>query len=536
MAYVITQNCCKDASCVPVCPVDCIRPTGGAALAGAEMLYIDPEACIDCGACMEECPVGAIDYVDDLPPSQARFADINAAYFEQHQEGADGPWVEQQHSPVATGALRVAIVGAGPAACYAAADLIAVDGVEISMFERLPTPFGLIRAGVAPDHQATKAVVGLFDRALASTRAQCYFNVEVGQQISHDELLEHHHAVIYAVGASSGRTLDIPGADMTGSHAAADFVGWYNGHPDHADHQFDLGSSRAVILGNGNVALDMARVLLADRQQLAATDIADHALNAVAQSGIEEVVIIGRRGPRDAAFSVGEFLALAHLDGVDVAIDCAPSSLDPSDGDDMITKTKLQLCREYAETPNHPGNKTIVFRFHSTPLEVLGSGHAEGVRVSRDGVTDDLAAGLVLHSIGYSGRPIPNLPFDAATATVPNDGGRVVDDAGAPLPGVYVTGWIKRGPRGVIGSNRMCAAETVAALLADFNAGVLPDTPRPERTALDSLMAERGAEPVDWQGWKRIDRAERVRGERYTRPRNKFLAVKEMTDAAAERM
>lgn len=536
MAYVITQTCCKDASCVPVCPVDCIRPTGGAALAEAEMLYIDPQACIDCGACMEECPVGAIHYEDDLPASQVRFAEINAAYFETHQDDVDDPWAEQQHGPVAEGALRVAIVGSGPAACYAAAELIAVNGVEISVFERLPTPFGLIRAGVAPDHQATKAVVALFDRALASARAYCYFNIEVGQQISHDELLEHHHAVIYAVGASAGRTASIPGADKAGNHPAADFVGWYNGHPDHARHQFDLGSSRAVILGNGNVALDMARVLLADRQHLAATDIADHALIAIAQSGIEEVVIVGRRGPRDAAFSVGEFLALAQLDGVDVVIDCAPTLLEPVDDDAITTRIKLQLCREYAEIPQRPGNKTIVFRFHSIPLEVLGGGCAEGVRVSRDGVADDLAAGLILHSIGYSGRSIPSIPFDTATATVPNDGGRVVDNAGAPVPGVYVTGWIKRGPRGVIGSNRTCAAETVAALLADFDAGVLPDDSRPERSELDRLMVERGAETVDWRGWKRIDHAERVRGERDTRPRNKFVAVSELTDAAAERM
>ena len=534
MAYVITQNCCKDASCVPVCPVDCIRPTGGEALAAAEMLYIDPESCIDCGACMEECPVGAIHYADDLPASQARFADINAAYFEHDQHDTDGGWEEQRHGPVATGALRVAIIGAGPAACYAAAELIAVDGVEVTIFDRLPTPFGLIRAGVAPDHQETKGVVGLFKRTLASARTRCHFNVAVGEHISHEELLAHHHAVIYAVGASTGKSLAIPGADLPGSWPAANIVGWYNGHPDHSEHAFDLSSSRAVIIGNGNVALDVARMLLADQRYLAGTDIADHALEAMVRSGVEEVVVLGRRGPRDAAFSVGEFLALAHLDGVDVIIDSDSSELEPRDSDGVSTRTKLELCREYAQTTTRPGNKRIVFRFHSSPVEILGGDHVEAVRVTRDGVLDDVAAGLVLHSIGYSGNRVAQLPFDAATGTVLNDGGRVVDSAGAAMPGVYATGWIKRGPRGVIGSNRACAAETVAALFADFDNGAFSDAPLPDHDALDALIVERGAQPVDWQGWTRIDAAELDRGQLDARPRTKFTTIHELTAAAVQ--
>jgi ferredoxin/flavodoxin---NADP+ reductase len=303
VAFVITQNCCKDASCVPVCPVDCIRPLDDS----TDMLFIDPETCIDCGACMDECPVDAIYYDEDLPAEQLNFLQMNAEYFRQHPLEPAALMAPQKHAPVAPGALRVAIVGAGPAACYAAAELVEIDNVEVNVFERLPTPFGLIRYGVAPDHQNTKAIVRIFERMFAIDRATCYLNVEVGAQISHDELAAHHHAVIYAVGARDGRVLNIPGEDLAGVYRAADFVGWYNGQPDHRAHDIDLTATRAVVIGNGNVALDIARVLLKDPASLAATDIADHALNTLASSGIREVVIVARRGFRDAAFSAGEF-------------------------------------------------------------------------------------------------------------------------------------------------------------------------------------------------------------------------------------
>jgi ferredoxin--NADP+ reductase len=252
-----------------------------------------------------------------------------------------------KHAPVAPGALRVAIVGAGPAACYAAAELIEIDNVEVNVFERLPTPFGLIRYGVAPDHQNTKAIVRLFERMFASDRATCYLNVEVGAQISHQELAAHYHAVIYAVGARDGRMLNIPGEELAGVCRAADFVGWYNGQPDHQAYDIDLTGPRAVVIGNGNVALDIARVLLKPPASLAAADIADHALNTLMRSGIREVVIVARRGFRDAAFSVGEFLALGNLDGVDVVIEDEDLSVHPDDG--LEEKLKLEIAREYAE-------------------------------------------------------------------------------------------------------------------------------------------------------------------------------------------
>lgn len=517
MAYVITQNCCKDASCVPVCPVDCIRPVGASA---ADMLYIDPESCIDCGACFDECPVGAIHYEEDLPPGQERFKDINAAYFERHPLEPDTTAPPASRQGVTPGDLRIAVVGAGPAACYAAAELIAIDGVEVNLFERLPTPFGLIRAGVAPDHQHTKSVVGIFERIFTNPRFGCHLGVEIGSDLTHEDLLAHHHAVIYAVGAATSRDLGIPGEELPGSHPAADFVGWYNGHPDHADRTFDLGTERAVIIGNGNVALDVARVLLMDQQALGATDIAEHALEALRDNSIREVVILGRRGVADAAFSVGEFLALGQLDGVDVIID-GPLE-DPVDDTDLWAALKLEIAREYAQRPAIPGNKRIVFRFMSTPVEIAGDEKVHALRVS-DG---ELLTGLVLRSIGYRGAPVDGLPFDEATGVVPNVGGRV-DRA----PGSYVTGWIKRGPRGVIGTNRTCAEETVAELWRDHLDGVLR-RPVAEPNELRKLLADRGVQAIDWSGWRAIDAAERERGTESSRPRVKFIGIPEMRTAA----
>lgn len=524
MAYVITQNCCKDASCVPVCPVDCIRPAeGGLDSASAEMLYIDPESCIDCGACFEECPVGAIHYEEDLPGELQRFKDLNAAYFERHPLEPVTVPAAPSRAQVEAGSLRVAIVGSGPAACYAAAELIDVDGVEINLFERLPTPFGLIRAGVAPDHQHTKSVVDIFERAFTNPRFASHFNVEVGRTVNHDELLAHHHAVIYAVGAATSRRLGIDGEDLMGHHAAAEFVGWYNGHPDHAAHQFDLSGERAVIVGNGNVALDVARVLLMDRDALAATDIAQHTLDALADSAIREVVILARRGIEHAAFSAGEFQALGHLDGVDVIVD--PADLpDDDEHDDVETSFKLAIAREYAQRTSTPGNRRVVFRFGVAPAAIVGAERAEGLEIGSDRRgTEVIETSLILRSIGYRGLPVAGLPYDEDSGTVPSDLGRVV-------PGTYVTGWIKRGPRGVIGTNRLCAEQTVTQLWADFDAGLLRRDVE-DRESLDALLATRGAEPLGWSGWRAIDAAERDRGVRAARPRVKFVSVEEMLSA-----
>ncbi|NUP29464.1 MAG: FAD-dependent oxidoreductase [Nocardia sp.] len=554
MAYVITQRCCNDASCVSECPVDCIRPTPDQPeFATTEMLYIDPDTCIDCGACVDACPVEAIFSEDDLSASLARFRDINAAWFERHPlESNLDPISTPVRPPKELGTLRVAIVGAGPAAAYAADELLRRCDVQVEMFDRLPTPWGLVRAGVAPDHPGTKTVAGMFESAFRRDTLQYYLNVEVGKHITHEELLAHHHAVLYAVGASSDRRMGIPGEDLPGSHSATEFVAWYNGHPDYADRAFDLSGERAVIVGNGNVALDVARVLTVHPDELAKTDIADHALTALRSSNIREVVVLGRRGPLQAAYTSPEFLALAHLSGVDIMIDPAELELDPAsqallDHPDVEPSLKLKyaLAEEFAAKPPIDGNKRIVFKYLAAPTAVTGTDKVEGLEYARNELVEEdgilnarptsesgiLPASLVLRSIGYRGQPIPDLPFDDRRAVVPNEHGRVTGADGQPVTGVYVSGWIKRGPRGVIGSNRIDSEETVEGLIADFIAGKLV-APTADRDALRALVQERQPDLVDRVGWKSIDQAERGAGKDSGRPRVKFTTLADLLQAA----
>jgi ferredoxin--NADP+ reductase len=554
MAYVITQRCCNDASCVSECPVDCIRPTPDQPdFATTEMLYIDPDTCIDCGACVDACPVDAIFSEDDLTASMARYRDINAAYFQRHPlESNFDPIVTPARPPKELGVLRVAIVGAGPAACYAADELLRRADVEVEMFDRLPTPWGLVRAGVAPDHPVTKTVSSLFESAFRREALQYYLNVEVGTHISHDELLAYHHAVVYAVGAATDRRMGVPGEDLPGSHSATEFVAWYNGHPDYADRQFDLSGERAVIVGNGNVALDVARVLTVDPDELAKTDIADYALDALRNSNIREVVVLGRRGPLQAAYTSSEFLALAHLKGIDVIVDEADLALDPGSQallDDPDVEPSLQLkyalAKEYAAGRRDPANKRIIFRYLASPTALTGADHVESVEfvhnelVSEGGQsvaratdrTDSVDASLVLRSIGYRGQPVGDLPFDERRGVVPNEHGRVLGPDGIPVPGVYVSGWIKRGPRGVIGSNRIDSEETVEQLIGDFTTGKLA-VPQADRAALKALLGERQADLVDREGWKAIDQAEKAAGKSAGRPRVKFTTRVDLLKAA----
>ncbi|MBV7706930.1 FAD-dependent oxidoreductase [Nocardia nova] len=554
MAFVVTQRCCNDASCLSECPVDCIRPRPeDPDFATAEMLYIDPQTCIDCGACADACPVDAIFSEDELPEGLQRYTDINAGYFERHPLDAK---MIQPAPPgrVAKelGTLRVAIVGAGPAAAYAAEELMRRADAEVEVIDRLPSPHGLVRAGVAPDHAGTKAITTTFEAAARHAGFRYLLNVEVGEHISHAELMDHHHAVIYAVGASADRSLGIPGESLPGSHSAGEFVAWYNGHPDYADRVFDLSGERAVIVGNGNVALDIARVLTLDPEELARTDIADHALAALRDSTIREVVLLGRRGPVQAAYTSPEFLALQRLPGVDVIIDESELKLDSASqavlddpGTEPSTLLKVELAREYSQQAQHPGHKRIVFRYLTSPVEILGTDRVDGLTIVRNELaesggeltprptdcTETIATSLVLRSVGYRGQPVPDLPFDESRHIVPNERGRVVTAEGDPVTGVYVTGWIKRGPRGVIGTNKACAQETVAGLLDDFAAGMLP-APRHDRRALHALLAERRPELVDGTGWRAIDAAERELGKQQGRPRVKFVSVAEMLAAS----
>ncbi|MGW4531441.1 FAD-dependent oxidoreductase [Nocardia sp. NPDC004340] len=553
MAYVITQRCCNDASCVPECPVDCIRPTPEQReFATTEQLYIDPDTCIDCGACVDACPVDAIFSEDDLLASLGRFRDINAAYFQRHPlESNFEPLVAPTRAPKELGTLRVAIVGAGPAACYAAEELLRRADVEVELFDRLPTPYGLVRAGVAPDHPGTKSVANLFESAFRREALQYRLNVEVGKHISHEELLGHHHAVIYAVGAATDRRLGVPGEDLPGSHSATEFVAWYNGHPDFADREFDLSGERAVIVGNGNVALDVARVLTVNPDELAKTDIADHAVDALRRSNIKEVVVLGRRGPLQAACTSPEFLALAHLKGVDIIVDPEDLVLDPASQAELDSpevepslQLKYTLAQEYAAGTRNPDNKRIVFRYLVSPTAVTGEGKAEGVEYVHNELVEEngrtvarasdrtgsLEASLVLRSIGYKGEPVADVPFDESKGVIPNDKGRVLAD-GNPVQGVYVSGWIKRGPRGVIGSNRVDSTETVDQIIEDYTNGKLA-APQGDRAALDALLAERQPDQIGREGWKAIDAAEKTAGKAAGRPRVKFTSVEDLLKAA----
>ena len=539
MPHVVTQACCGDASCVFACPVNAIHPTPDEPDFGlAEMLYIDPVSCVDCGACVTACPVGAISALDKLADAQLPFVDINALF---HAEARSYP-VQAPVSPVVAKdprrTLSVAIVGSGPSALYTADELLKRPGVTVTVFDRLPTPHGLVRAGVAPDHQSTKSIDALFRQIEDQPGFSYVLGAEVGSDISHAELLDHHDAVVYATGASLDRRLGIEGEDLPGSTTATAFVAWYNGHPDHADRTFDLSGERAVIIGNGNVALDVARILASDPERLAATDIADHALEALRASAVREIVLVGRRGAAHAAFTLPELVGLVSRDDIEIVVE----------GDDLMAVVddpmaaqKLEVLRSAVARPSRPGARRIVFRFATSPVSVDGAEGVTSVTVRRndlvtdtDGVarpvaTDDLdtiPTGLVLRSIGYRGVPVPDVPFDEATSTIPHESGRVTG-----LPGSYVVGWIKRGPSGFIGTNKSCAQETADTLMSDFNAGLLT-APTGAPRSMRELVASRTSTTIDVRGWRSIDRRERADGALEGRPRRKIVQLDQMLDAA----
>lgn len=537
MPHVITQSCCSDGSCVYACPVNCIHPSPDEpGFATAEMLYIDPDACVDCGACVSACPVGAIAPDTRLEPKQLPFIELNALAFPK-RDGKVPP--TSKLAPVLDaprvlarggGPLRVAIVGSGPAAMYAADELLTQQGVEVNVFEKLPTPYGLVRAGVAPDHQSTKRVTRLFDRISRKRGFSFHLNVEVGRHVTHDELLAHHHAVLYAVGAPNDRRLDIEGIGTLGSATATELVAWFNGHPEFADLPVDLSGDRVVIVGNGNVALDVARILTTDPDELARTDIADHALAALRASNVREVVIAARRGPAQSAFTLPELIGLtATHDVVLAAADHEAVLADLAQERDPLTRNKLEILTKLGDAAVPSARPRIRLAYGLTPHRLLGGDRVAGVEFTVTGSTETatLQAGLVLTSIGYHGKAIPDLPFD--DGVVPNERGRV---SGAP--GTYVAGWIKRGPTGFIGTNKSCAAETVHELVADYNAGLLADPVGKcaKPAALQRLVRERRPEVIGAAGWAAIDAAEIARGGA-DRPRVKFTKVTDMLAVAA---
>lgn len=550
MPHVVTQACCGDASCVFACPVNCIHPSPDEPdFLTAEMLYIDPDSCVDCGACVSACPVGAIMPDSKVPADQLPFVEINALFFAN-----DRPYPVQAPVPTTVKldddgrTLRVAVVGSGPAALYAADELLKQTGVEVNVFDRLPTPYGLVRAGVAPDHQKTKTIDGLFRQIEDQDGFGYFLNVGIGNDLSHAELLVHHHAVLYATGASVDRALGIPGEELPGSVTATDFVAWYNGHPDFADQVFDFGHKRAVIVGNGNVALDVARILTTDPSELAATDIADHALEALRGSQIEEVVLLARRGIAQAAFTLPELVGLLSHHDVDFVVDESELALDRvtatrrANGDlDPGLERKIAAMEQLAASKvSSHGRKRIVFRYLVSPTEFTQEGlrvvrnelavdGGGGVRAVSTGVTESIDARLLLRSIGYRGVALTDVPFDEAAGVVPNDGGRVTD-----APHTYVAGWIKRGPSGYIGTNKTCAHETVSNLLHDFNDGLLP-APAHTRASLAALVEKRKPDAIDLRGWRAIDAVERGRGHASGKVRQKFTDTAEMVDTAHQK-
>lgn len=448
--------------------------------------------------------------------------------------------------------LRVAIIGTGPAGMYALEHLLEEHdlNVEIDLYERLPAPWGLVRYGVAPDHPEKKLIADrLFNYFIGRHNVRFFGNIEIGKGIGHAELAEWYDGVIYAVGASSDSQMGISGEELRGSWAAREFVAWYNGHPDYSDLQFDLSGKRAVIVGNGNVALDVARILTTSIDELRKTDIADHALKSLSRSKIEEVVILGRRGHFQGAFNNPELEELEHLEGVDVTVegDGFPVVNDiVPDNADWKTRRKIQTLERLVERKAQAATKRIVFRFLSSPVKLLGKEQVEHILVIRNQLEQDghgnlkarpteeealIDTGLVLRAIGYRGCPFPGLPFDDRLGVIENENGRI-SDKGEIVPGAYVTGWIKRGPRGIIGTNKQCAGETVSCFLADIAAGTVKCENTLSAEELSARLAERKLKFVTEKGWRKIDRTEREKGRAVERPRVKLCSVTEMLHLA----
>ncbi len=448
---------------------------------------------------------------------------------------------------------RTAVIGSGPAGFYTCSFLLK-EGFEVDLYDLLPTPFGLVRSGVAPDHPKIKTVTRAFDKTAKHESFRFFGGIEVGADITQAELLERYHAVVYAVGTSADNRLGIGGEDLPGSHPATEFVAWYNGHPDHADREFDLSCERAVVIGNGNVAIDVARMLVLDPDELAVTDTADHAIDSLLNASVREVVLLGRRGPAQAAFTNPELLELGELHRADVVVDPADMELDPasaawlqSDAASGTNRRNVEILSRYSATPPEGKSHRVVLRFLRSPLELLGSHRVEGMRISvnriedRDGrlaavptgQEETLECGLVLRSIGYRGVPIPGVPFDERAGLIRNVDGRVTDDSGELRVGEYVVGWIKRGPSGVIGTNKKCATDTVAAISADAARGVL-NSPSVDVSGDEILAWIQAKVPtaVTWDGWQRIDMHETGLGEPLGRPRVKLVRVADMHEIA----
>jgi ferredoxin--NADP+ reductase len=441
--------------------------------------------------------------------------------------------------------LRVAVVGSGPAGFFAAEHLLGGEvPVEVDLLERLPTPWGLVRLGVAPDHPELKTASRTFEKTAARDGFRFFGNVEFARDVEHADLARLYDAIVYTVGAQSDRRLGIDGEDLPGSWAATEFVAWYNGHPDYQHLRFDLSHERAVVIGNGNVAIDVARMLALTAEELAPTDATDQAIEALVGSGVREIVMLGRRGPAQAAFTPPELKELGELAGADVVVDPADLELDPASAAELEagpprTRRNVDLLREFAAREPGTKPKQLVLRFGVSPAAIVGEGRVEAIEIVHNELVagDDgqiravptneqevIACGLVLRSVGYRGVALPGLPFHESRGVIPNAEGRVIGDDGEVLRGVYCAGWIKRGPSGVIGTNRKDAGETVERLLEDAHAGRL----EPGNGSLEELLRSRGVDFVEYAGWESIDEHERGVGEPLGRPRVKLTSWDEL--------
>lgn len=456
--------------------------------------------------------------------------------------------------------LRVAIIGSGPSGFYAAEHLQKQKGlaVEIDMFDRLPTPFGLVRGGVAPDHQKIKSVTKVYDRIASKPSFRFFGNVSFGADLSYADLHRHYHAMIYAVGAQTDRNLGVPGETLSGSHAATEFVAWYNGHPDFRKRKFDLTQESVAIIGVGNVAMDVARILARSRAELEATDIADYALEALANSSVKNIYVLGRRGPAQAAFTTPEIKELGEMEEADIVIDPADMELDPLSHEyltgghaDPKDVRNVEIMRQYAQRPLSGKPKRIYMRFLVSPVELTGETRVESIRVVKNELYrmesgdlrprptqeyEEIPVGLVFRSVGYRGVKLPDVPFYEKWGIIPNRAGRVLTEHedGQLVRGNYVVGWIKRGPSGIIGTNKPDSVQTVERLLEDLDAEKLLNPANPSRAALESLLDARGIRYVTYAGWQAIDAAEQARGAEAGRPRVKFSRVEDMLAAAQD--
>lgn len=449
--------------------------------------------------------------------------------------------------------LRVVIIGAGPSGFYAASALLDQPGLDVSidMYDRLPAPYGLVRYGVAPDHAKIKSVTKLYDRTAADPRFRFFGNVDFGTDITHEDLRRYYDEIIYAVGAQSDRRLEIPGEDLTNSLSATEFVAWYNGHPFHTDLVVDLSCKAAGVVGVGNVAMDVARILVRSVDELRLTDITDYALEQLAASAITDVYVLARRGPAQVKFTPAELKEFGELDNVDVIVRPQELELDAASAaeiaGDNVAKRNLELLREFAQRPLRGRPRRVHFRFLVSPVEVSGDaeGRVAGVRLERNvlapnargelsargtGEYETLDIGLLLRSVGYRGIPLEGVPYDTRAGTIANNAGRVVDpETGEPIPGEFVVGWAKRGPTGVIGTNKPDAVETVHRMMEDLPK--LPGAPNPDPAAIDALLEERQLEFVTIEGWRILDQLEVAEGAPLGKPRVKFTQVQDMLEA-----